>query len=256
MPLRAYAADWRDFTAWCAGQWRQALPAPPETVALYFTAAAETRKVSTLTERAAAISHAHQLAGFDSPTQHIAVAQPHGQNQPAKGTAQTGKRPVEHRGPAHRAIVRLGFAGRSRVRNGSASTSLTSNSGETAWWSGCGAPNRPRGTGVGIPYGSHPATCPVRAVQERMALLKEGNGRSFGRQPRPAHPCRRLTTQSVALVVKRLAGRVELEAAQFAGHSLRAGLATAAATGRLASAYILLPSRTLASLVPFRAEPA
>ena len=33
--LRAYAADWRHFTAWCAEHGLSALPATPDTVALY-----------------------------------------------------------------------------------------------------------------------------------------------------------------------------------------------------------------------------
>lgn len=33
---RAYRSDWRDFTGWCAENGREALPASPENVALYF----------------------------------------------------------------------------------------------------------------------------------------------------------------------------------------------------------------------------
>jgi hypothetical protein len=40
-----------------------------------------------------------------------------------------------------------------------------------------------------------------------------------------------LSNQSVALIVKRRAAAVGLDASDFAGHSLRAGLATAAANG-------------------------
>jgi integrase len=42
---------------------------------------------------------------------------------------------------------------------------------------------------------------------------------------------RRLTDQTVARVVKRAAARAGLDPARYAGHSLRAGLATAAAQG-------------------------
>lgn len=47
--------------------------------------------MGTVTRRAAAISQAHHLAGFDSPIWHIAVAQG---IRRAKRTVQTDKRPV------------------------------------------------------------------------------------------------------------------------------------------------------------------
>lgn len=43
----------------------------------------------------------------------------------------------------------------------------------------------------------------------------------------------RLTDRSVALIVKRRAGQAGLETASLAGHSLRSGLATAAAKAGL-----------------------
>ncbi len=44
--LRAYAADWRDFTAWCSDHRRPSLPASPETVALYIADLAGRRRPS------------------------------------------------------------------------------------------------------------------------------------------------------------------------------------------------------------------
>jgi site-specific recombinase XerD len=58
---RAYAADWRAFTIWCDQHGLPALPAAPETVALYLTAQAGHRKVSTLQHRLVAIAHARRL---------------------------------------------------------------------------------------------------------------------------------------------------------------------------------------------------
>jgi hypothetical protein len=52
----AYAADWRDFEAWCAVHGLRTQPAAPETVALYLSALASSgRKVSTVRRRWAAI---------------------------------------------------------------------------------------------------------------------------------------------------------------------------------------------------------
>ncbi|MEM0960934.1 MAG: site-specific integrase [Bacteroidota bacterium] len=77
--LRAYRSDWADFTAWCDDRGLAAMPATPETVALYIASRAEAGpddergrptaplKVATLERRLAAISQAHKLAGVESP---------------------------------------------------------------------------------------------------------------------------------------------------------------------------------------------
>ncbi|MAQ95625.1 MAG: integrase [Rhodothermaceae bacterium] len=77
--LRAYRSDWADFALWCADRQLVAMPARPETVALYIASRAEAGpdgddgrptaplKVATLERRMAAISQAHKLAGVESP---------------------------------------------------------------------------------------------------------------------------------------------------------------------------------------------
>src|SRR5438105_12012429 len=62
--IRAYRADWADFTAWCDQLGLQSLPAAPDTVALYLTSQAGTKKTSTLQRRLSAISQAHQVGGL------------------------------------------------------------------------------------------------------------------------------------------------------------------------------------------------
>ena len=65
--LRAYRSDWNHFVHWCEQQKLNAIPATPETVALYLTAMAATHRPATLTRRLTAISKAHQIAGYASP---------------------------------------------------------------------------------------------------------------------------------------------------------------------------------------------
>ena len=77
--LRAYRSDWADFATWCDSRGLGAMPAAPETVALYIASRAEAGpddadgrptaplKVATLRRRLAAISQAHKLAGVESP---------------------------------------------------------------------------------------------------------------------------------------------------------------------------------------------
>jgi integrase len=86
------------------------------------------------------------------------------------------------------------------------------------------------GRRVSIPYGGRPRTCPVRAVRDWLDLSLLSEGPLF----RPVNRFgeilpTRLTDQSVAFIVKRWALEAGLDPARFAGHSLRSGLATAAA---------------------------
>jgi site-specific recombinase XerD len=81
---------------------------------------------------------------------------------------------------------------------------------------------------IGIPYGSNPVTCSVRAW--RAWLLASGitGGAAFrsitghGTALKPG----RLSDRAVAEVVQRRACDAELVAGLFGGHSLRAGFAT------------------------------
>jgi integrase len=104
---------------------------------------------------------------------------------------------------------------------------------------------------VGIPYGSNPATCPVRALEGWLAILGADEGpvfRAINRHGQLAG--RRLTAQSVALVIKRLAAAAGMETKDLAGHSLRAGLATAAAAAGVSERAIMAQTghRSLATL--------
>jgi integrase len=72
---RAYAADWRSFTAWCGAKGYASLPAAPETVIAHLSEAAAAIRpdgthayaAATLTRRAAAINARHAAAGLLPP---------------------------------------------------------------------------------------------------------------------------------------------------------------------------------------------
>ncbi len=88
-----------------------------------------------------------------------------------------------------------------------------------------------RGRDVGIPTGAYPTTCPVRALQAWRAQAGITAGplcRPVDRWDRvgPGH----LAGRAVGRVVQRGARRAGLDPRGLAGHSLRAGLATAAVT--------------------------
>jgi integrase len=86
------------------------------------------------------------------------------------------------------------------------------------------------GRTIGVPYGSNPATCPVRALQDWLERSGISNGPIF--RPISRHgkiAPTRLSGAAVAKIVKRYAAVIGLDAMEFAAHSLRAGLCTAAA---------------------------
>ena len=62
---RAYASDLRDFYRFCLTIDAAALPATPQTVALYVTELAATVKVSTIRRRLSAVSVLHRRASVD-----------------------------------------------------------------------------------------------------------------------------------------------------------------------------------------------
>ena len=265
---RAYAADWRHFASWCQATHRIPLPALPETVSLYLTTLAEKAKVSTLTRRISAISQAHQVAGFDSPTQAPVVRQIMKGIRRTLGTAQTGKSPVkvEHLRTItagldpdrlldvrDRALMLIGFAGafrRSELVGLDIEDLEFNENGLVVHLRRSKTDPEGQGRKVGIPYGSTPATCPVRAVEAWIRVLPSADGPLFRAVDRHGriHPSR-LTSQSVALVVKKLIAKAGIPG-DYAGHSLRAGLATAAAAAGVPERAIMAQTghRSLATL--------
>ena len=71
--LRAYRADWEDFTAWCRPRGAVALPAEPATVAAYLASMAVTHARATLRRRLAAIGRAHRMKGLPWDASHPAI---------------------------------------------------------------------------------------------------------------------------------------------------------------------------------------
>lgn len=244
---RAYQSDWRAFTRWCDEHGRATLPASPDTLILYIASLAETRKVSTIQRRLSSISVAHQLAGHDSPTHDAHVRTVMQGIRRTKGSAPDAKEPAVTKvlkamvealpegsiGVRDRALLLLGFAGafrRSELVSLDVADVRETNDGLVITLRASKTDQSGEGTKKGIPYGSTPHTCPVRAVR----AWKEAAGLTEGPLFRPINRHgqvrpRRLTGHAVATIVKKAAVLAGLEPEHFSGHSLRAGLATAAA---------------------------
>lgn len=86
------------------------------------------------------------------------------------------------------------------------------------------------GRKIGVPYGSNPITCPVRALQDLLQQCGYSEGPLFRPINRHGNMASiRLSGAAVADVVKRYIEAAGLDASDFSGHSLRSGLATSAA---------------------------
>lgn len=244
---KAYRNDWAVFTGWCEARGLAALPAEPATVAAFIAEQADRLKVSTLERRMVAISQAHKLAGYESPTQLEIVRRVLKGIKREKGTVQTQKqaattdvlkRMVEAldeslAGTRNRALLLIGFAGafrRSELVALEVSDLLFSPQGVVITVRKSKTDQEGQGQKKAIPYGLIPATCPVRALERWLRDSGITSGPIFRRvYPNGTLGKQGLSGNAVALLVKEAAERAGLDAATFAGHSLRAGLATSAA---------------------------
>jgi len=200
---RAYRSDWDDFTRWCMAHGLLSLPATPETVALYLAALAAVAKVSTVGRRLTAIAKAPRAAGYETPTKSEAV------HLTMRGIRRTHGVAPNQKAPA--VLAERGMTVTLRRSKGD-------QEGE--------------GAKKGIPFGRHALTCPVTAVIDYTDMSQISEGPLF--RPINRHGQvgeSRLGDKAVALVVKRVAEVAGLDPTQYAGLSLRAGLATSAAAG-------------------------
>ncbi|HEY4027483.1 MAG TPA: site-specific integrase [Candidatus Dormibacteraeota bacterium] len=251
--LRAYRSDWRHFVAWCSSHGLAPLPAGSDTVALYLAAMAHGGAGAvTIQRRLSSISQAHQAAGHvPSPTQDFLVRQvmrgirrtlgvaPKHQKMPL--AAAELRRLVETTpggtlaGLRDRALLLVGHLGAFRrselvaldvedVEETSGGLRLRVRRSKTD--------QEGEGLHKGIPRRRDRTICPVLALGAWLDAADIATGpvfRAVNRHDQVAVV--RLSDRAVALVVKRSCERAGLDPAQYAGHSLRSGFATAAAEG-------------------------
>jgi site-specific recombinase XerD len=256
--LKAYTSDWTDFAAWCSAQHLDALPARPETVGLYCAALAETCKVSTITRRLAAIAKQHRNAGLESPAsmKHSAVHDVIAGIRRERGTRPDAKRalstdelrrmvtaiPATPHGLRDRALLLVGFSGgfrRSELAAITVNHVEDTTDGLKILIPRSKIDQEGEGRTVGIPYGSDPRTCPVRAYRAWIATAGITEGPVFRHFHNRTMGTEAITDRVVALTIKKAAERVGLDAADLAGHSLRAGHATTASRNGASEASIM-----------------
>jgi integrase len=129
---KSYAADIRDFEAFCTAYGPPFLPSTPETVALYLTHLASRAAVSTCRRRLAAITYVHRQKGLDSPAtprKHFVLREVLAGITRTIGVCEHGARPIladairqiigacpeSLLGARDRALLLLGFAAGARA---------------------------------------------------------------------------------------------------------------------------------------------
>jgi site-specific recombinase XerD len=245
--LRGYKSDWRHFCRWCEEHGLCPLPASPESVASYIAECAARLKVGSIQRRLNAIAEAHKAVGRESPTGAGIVKNTLKGIKRTLGTAAVQKTAAltdDVRamvsttdagliGARDRALILLGFAGafrRSEVVALDVGDLDFGRDGLTVTLRRSKTDQEGVGRKIGIPYGSNPETCPVRVLQAWLEAVGAASGpvfRAINRHGKVRQ--RRLAPADVARIVKKLALRAGLDPAKYAGHSLRAGHATAAA---------------------------
>jgi len=245
---RAYRAAWAAFCSWCQAHGQDPLPASPQAVAAYLTAAAKDgQRVATLGVKRAAISAAHRTANQPDPTGAELVRLTLRGITRTLRAAPTKKAPVTLvelrallarlerstlRGKRDAALLLIGFAGAFRrselvaldvedARFAKGELRLTVRQSKTDQ-EGCGVLKI-------IPRLADAELCPVTALRTWLDSAEINSGPIFRRFNRWGSLGARLTDQSVAKLIKTLAESAGLDPRQFSGHSLRAGFITAAA---------------------------
>ncbi len=257
----AYKSDWKDFSGWCMQYNLQPLPALATTLAAYIADLSNRVATSTIRRRISMISQGHILAGYPSPTTDPMVREVWKGIRRVKGTAPKQKDalmtndlrkickvlPDTLRGTRDRALLLIGVCGGFRrrelvsinlehitfVENGMIIRLLESKTDKEK-----------EGANVGIPNASRAETCPVCSLRAWLAIAGIQAGPIFrGIDKHDNLLTSRMSDKGVARAVKRACDLIGLDPDRFAGHSLRAALATNSAAGGAAGHTIARQGR-------------
>ena len=249
--LRAYKSDFKDFAKFCVKHGFNSLPTEPKIVSLYLTHLSKNSKISTLRRRLVSIGMVHKLKGYYLDTKHPVIVENLMGIRRIKGSIQKGKKPllINHlkslinvindqkiediKKLRDKSIILIGFGG------GFRRTELISINYEDLEFVPEGVKIIIRrsktdqfGEGMikGLPYFPNETFCPVVNLKKWLEISKIKSGPIFrGFAKGLSLKDKRLTDQSVVLLIKEYLKLAGIENTNFAGHSLRSGFATVAA---------------------------
>ena len=250
--VRAYKSDFNDFGLFCAQNGFKSLPSEPKIVSLYLThLSTKDAKMSTLKRRLVSIGVIHKLKGHYLDTKHPAIIENILGIKRRKGSVQKSKKPIlinslkktidvidqvdkeEIKKLRDRSIILIGFSGGFR-RNEIVSLdyddldfvpeglkinikrSKTDQFGE--------------GFTKALPYFDGSKYCPVESLKNWIEISNITSGPVFRRFVKGSKLSeKRLTDQTVALLIKEYLNLAGIDSKNYSGHSLRSGFATSAA---------------------------
>ena len=249
--LRAYKSDFKDFGAFCAKHGFNSMPTEPKVVSLYLTHLSANSKISTLRRRLVSIGVVHKFKGHYLDTKHPVIIENLMGIKRKKGSMQIGKKPLlinhlkqiintidEQKIPKikklrNRTLILIGFGG------GFRRTELISINHEDLDFVAEGVKITLRrsktdqfGEGIikGLPYFNNEKYCPVINLRKWLEVSSIKSGPIFRKFSKGFYITeKRLTDQSVALLIKEYLSLAGIENRNFSGHSLRSGFATVAA---------------------------
>ncbi len=250
--IRAYKSDFNDFALFCVKNGFKSLPSEPKIISLYLTyLSTKNVKMSTLKRRLVSIGVIHKIKGHYLDTKHPSIIENIMGIKRRKGSIQKGKKPLlinslrkiinvidEQKNEKikklrDRTIILIGFAGGFRrneivsldyedldfVQEGlkiNLKKSKTDQFGE--------------GSLKGLPYFDNSVYCPVISIRKWIEISKISSGALFRRFSKGSKLSeKRLTDQTVALLIKEYLKLAGIESKNYSGHSLRSGFATSAA---------------------------
>jgi len=243
---RAYSNDLQHFINW-GGR----IPASAETVANYLAENSATLSYGTLSRRVVAISRAHNSRKLLSPTQSDLVKATLTGIRRTTGRVQRRVRPTllpqiqamvddaeGMKGMRDKALLLTGFSGafrRAELVSIQVSDVQFVEEGIVIHLRRSKTDQAGLGRDIAIPI-MRGKYCPVKAIKDWLKLADISSGALFRGVNRHGQVMSQgLSSQSVALIVKERVTAIGLDAKQFSGHSLRAGLVTSAAINGVSS---------------------
>ena len=250
--VRAYKSDFNDFELFCAQNGFNSLPSEPKIVSLYLTQlSTKNVKLSTIKRRLVSIGLIHKLKGHYLDTKHPLIVENLMGIKRRKGSIQNGKKPLlinnlkkiinvidEQKKEKikilrDRTIILIGFSGGFR-RNEIVSLDFDDldfvEEGLKINIKRSKTDQFGAGSTKGLPYFENSQYCPVVSIQKWIEISKINSGALFRRFTKGSNLSeKRLTDQTVALLIKEYLGLAGIDNKNYSGHSLRSGFATSAA---------------------------
>jgi len=250
--IRAYKSDFKDFSLFCVQNGFKSLPSEPKVISLYLThLSTNSSKMSTLKRRLVSIGVIHKVKGHYLDTKHPTIIENLMGIKRRKGSIQKGKKPIlindlkliikaiddesieEIKKLRDKSIVLIGFSGgfrRSEIVSldiedldfVSEGLKITIRKSKTDQFG--------EGSLKALPYFNNKEYCPVINLKKWIKISKIENGALFRRFNKGSKLSeKRLTDQSVALLIKEYLKLAGIDNKNYSGHSLRSGFATASA---------------------------